>query len=100
MLVVRARAEPAWALRPLYPNSADRFMRLSFPPSRIDSVRGARFYPRSESGDGGQRPRLGGALGLEQVGQQEGEIDRLLGVEPRIADRVIAVLEIGVSDHA
>ena len=45
-----------------------------------------------------QRLRLAGALLLEQVGQQEREVDRLLGIEPRIADRVIAVVEILVGD--
>src|SRR5690348_10577687 len=39
-------------------------------------------------------------LFLEQFGKQEGKIDRLLGVEPRIADRVIPVVEIGFGDGA
>src|SRR6476646_598838 len=55
---------------------------------------------RSKTGGSRQRPRLGGALGLEQVRQQERQIDRLLGVEPGIADGVIAVLEVRVGDHA
>src|SRR3981081_4876326 len=55
---------------------------------------------RSEPGSSWQRPRLRGALGFEQVRPQERQIDRLLGVEPRIADRMIAILEIRVSDHA
>ena len=50
-----------------------------------------------EPGGGRHRRGLAGALLLEQFGQQEGEIDRLLGVEPRIADRVIAVVEIRVA---
>ena len=37
------------------------------------------------------------ALLLEQIGEQEREIDRLLGIEPRIADRVVAVVEIRVA---
>src|ERR1700760_3623720 len=37
---------------------------------------------------------LGAALLLEQLGDQEGHVDRLLGVEPRIARRMIAVAEI------
>src|SRR5262245_13901390 len=57
-----------------------------------------RVFP-SQCGHRRQRLRLGGALGLEQIGEQEREIDRLLGVEPRIAHRVVAVLEIGVGDH-
>src|SRR6202035_5028134 len=52
----------------------------------------------SEARDRRQWPRLGGALLLEQVGQQEGKIERLLGIEPRIADGVIAVVEILVRD--
>jgi len=33
---------------------------------------------------------LAQALLLDQIGEQESEVDRLLGVEPRIAHRVIA----------
>src|SRR6516164_6301143 len=54
----------------------------------------------SEPGGGRQRPRPGGALRLEQVGQQERKVDRLLGIEPRVADRVVAILEVRVGDHA
>ena len=58
------------------------------------------MLPGSEPGN--RRHRLGvrRALFLEQLGQQEREIDRLLGIEPRIADRVIAVVEIGFRDGA
>src|ERR1700761_5485733 len=47
-----------------------------------------------------RRQRLGLALafGLEQIGEQEGEVERLLGIEARIADRVIAVVQILVAD--
>src|SRR6476619_7483285 len=55
---------------------------------------------RSEPGRGRQRPRPGGALRLEQVGKPKREVDRLLSVEPRIAHRVIAILEVRVGDHA
>src|SRR5262249_14092741 len=55
---------------------------------------------RSESGGGRQRPRPGGALPLEKVGQQERKVDRWLGIEPRVADRVVAILEVRVGDHA
>src|SRR5262249_38074853 len=41
-----------------------------------------------------QRLRLAQALLLDQIGEQECEVDRLLGVQPRIAHRVIAVVEI------
>ena len=44
-----------------------------------------------------ERLRLGGALLLEQIGQQEGQLERLLGIEPRIADGVIAVVQILVA---
>src|SRR6476469_2260841 len=53
-----------------------------------------------EPGGGRHRGGLAGALLLEQFGREEGEIDRLVGVEPRIADRVIAVVEIGVRNGA
>src|ERR1700742_1608240 len=43
---------------------------------------------------------LAGALLLEQFGDQEGHVDRLLGIEPGIADRVVAVVEILVGDGA
>src|SRR5207302_4823165 len=56
---------------------------------------------RSTSKPGGrrQRPRLAAALLLDQVGEQERELDRLLGIEPRVADRVVAVVELGVGDR-
>src|SRR6187551_3516510 len=37
---------------------------------------------------------------LEQFGDQEGHVDRLFGIEARIADRVIAVVEVLVGDGA
>ena len=40
------------------------------------------------------------SFGLEQFGQQESEFDRLLGIEPRIAKRVIAVVQVLVADRA
>src|SRR5579871_2409963 len=46
----------------------------------------------------GQRNGLAGALLLEQVGEQEREVERLIGVEARIADRTIAVVQILVGD--
>src|SRR5262249_9213107 len=66
----------------------------------LDQSRSAGSRLRSEPGGGRQRPRPGGALGLEQVGQQECKVDRLLGIEPRVADRVVTILEVGVGDHA
>ncbi len=42
----------------------------------------------------GQRFCLGCAFRLEQFGDQERHVDRLLGVEARIADRVVAVVEV------
>src|SRR6266849_704201 len=44
------------------------------------------------------RPRL--PFLLQQLGEQEGEIDRLLRVEPRIAERVVAVVQVLVGDGA
>ena len=47
-----------------------------------------------------RRHRLGlrQTLLLEQLGEQKGEINRLLGVKSRIADRVVPVVEIGFRD--
>src|SRR6202042_3051403 len=45
-----------------------------------------------------QRLWLTLTLRFEQVGEQEGEVERLLGVKPRIADRVVAVVQILVAD--
>src|SRR3954451_7000196 len=49
---------------------------------------------------GGHRPDLAGAFLLEQFCDQESHVDGLLGVEPGITDRVIAVVEILVGDRA
>src|SRR5262249_16318515 len=47
-----------------------------------------------------QRLRSRLPLVLEQLGEQESEVDRLLGVEARIAERVVAVVQILVRDGA
>jgi len=70
---------------------------MAIPPKRSAALA---FTVSSEPCGGRQRPRPGGALGFEQIGQQKGEIDRLLGIESRIADGVVAILEIGIGDHA
>src|SRR6202140_681036 len=46
------------------------------------------------------RRDLAAALLLEQFGDQESHVDRLLGIEAGIADRVIAVVEILIGDGA
>src|SRR6478735_11741502 len=46
------------------------------------------------------RPGLAGAFLLEELRDQESHVDRLLGIEAGIADRVIAVVEILVGDGA
>src|SRR5690348_13124267 len=46
------------------------------------------------------RFHLGAPLLLEQLGNQERHVDRLLGVETGIADRVVAVVEVLVGDRA
>src|SRR5882672_9377038 len=43
---------------------------------------------------------LAAALLLEQFGDQESHVDRLLGIEAGIADRVIAIVEILIGDGA
>src|SRR4051812_11914153 len=48
---------------------------------------------RSKSRHGRQRLRLADALLLDEISQEEGKIDRLFGIQPRIANRVIAVVE-------
>src|SRR5712671_4600602 len=54
----------------------------------------------SKSRRGRHRFGLAAALLLEQFGDQERHVDRLLGIEAGIADRVIAVVEILVGDGA
>src|SRR6266700_470044 len=49
---------------------------------------------------GRHRPDLAGAFLLEQLRDQEGHIDGLLGIEAGIADRVVAGVEILVGDRA
>src|SRR6202166_2572342 len=46
------------------------------------------------------RLALAAALLLEQFGDQERHVDRLLGIETGIADRVIAVVEVLIGDGA
>ena len=55
--------------------------------------------PGSEPGRGRKRPRLGETLGLQQIGHQERHLDRLLGIEPGIAEGVVAVVEPLVGDR-
>src|SRR4030081_1627061 len=56
---------------------------------------------RSNSKSRGDRHRLGlAAASLEQFRDQESHVDRLLGVEAGIADRVIAIAEVLVGDGA
>src|SRR6266481_8679604 len=49
---------------------------------------------------GRHRLGLAGPLLLEQFGDQERHIDRLLGIEAGIADRVIAIVEVLIGDGA
>src|SRR5712691_1653297 len=57
---------------------------------------------RSKSESRRRRHRLGlaGALLLEQLRDQERHVDRLFGIQPWIADRVIAVVEMLIGDGA
>jgi hypothetical protein len=53
---------------------------------------------RLQSGD--QPPlRRAVAFHFEEIGEQKGEIDRLLGIKPRIAECMIATVEIGLRDR-
>src|ERR1700694_5364193 len=54
----------------------------------------------SQSRRNRHRLDLAAALLLQQFGDQEGHVDRLLGIEPGIADRVIPVVEVLVGDGA
>src|SRR6202045_3908262 len=61
----------------------------------------ARFVGvRSHPGRGRQRLRPRFALLLQQLGEQESELDRLLGIEARVPESVVAVVEILVADRA
>src|SRR5665213_928673 len=42
----------------------------------------------------------GGAVCLEQLGDEERRLDRLIGVEARVAIGVVAIVEIGIADRA
>src|SRR6266481_810629 len=55
---------------------------------------------KSESRRRGHRLGLAGALLLEQLRDQESHVDRLFGIQPGIADRVIAVVEMLIGDGA
>src|SRR6266702_3266286 len=55
---------------------------------------------KSESRCGRHRPGLAAAFLLEQLRDQESHVDRLLGIEAGIADRVIAIAEILMGDGA
>src|ERR1700761_830166 len=46
------------------------------------------------------RPDLAAAVLLEQFRDQERHVDRLLGIQARVADRVVAVVEVLVGDGA
>src|SRR5215211_6927728 len=46
------------------------------------------------------RPLPSLALALDQLGGQESDLERLLGVEARVAEGVVAVVEIGVAQGA
>src|SRR5262249_59554024 len=65
-------------------------------PTRPCPPYGSGLKPR----DRRQRLRPAGTLLLEQIGKQKREIDRLLGIEPRIAHRVVAIVEVLVGDLA
>src|SRR5215510_402710 len=49
---------------------------------------------------GRHRRRLGGALLLQEFGDQERHVDRLFGIEARVANRVVAIAEILMRDGA
>src|SRR6185437_14322999 len=68
------------------------------PLRELTVARQSRF--NSETRRRRHRLYLAAALLLEQFGNQERHVDRLLGVQTRIADGVIAVVEILVRDRA
>src|ERR1700678_3550347 len=49
---------------------------------------------------GRRRFRLAMALGFKEIGDKKCEIERLLGIEPWIADGVIEIVQILVADSA
>src|SRR3954471_4024720 len=53
----------------------------------------------SKTGNRRQRLGAGGAFGLEQIGHQESHFDGLLGVEPRVAQRVVTRVQSLVGDR-
>ena len=95
MLLACERAEHAFDHDCHYNSAGSKKLRFTGSEQTLDLL-----MPDQSPASSRQRACLRGAFRFEQLGQQEGEVDRLLGVEPRIADRVVAVLEIGVGDHA
>src|SRR5262245_9370050 len=55
---------------------------------------------KSESRCGRHRRCLAGALLFQELGDQEGHVDGLFGIETRVADRVVAVAQILMRDGA
>src|SRR4051795_6233316 len=68
-------------------------------PLRVFSV-ARQKRSNSQSRHGRHRPHLAAAFLLQQFGNQESHVDRLLGIEPGIAYRVITVVEILVGNGA
>src|SRR5438105_2699070 len=91
-----AASERAATLRPAHEFSVARHRRSTVPPNRMDALHPIRSQPRGHL----QRFRLDCPFGLEQLGQQESKLDRLLGIETRVAQRVIAVIQILIADRA
>src|SRR5258706_16455287 len=72
--------------------------------AKIRPLRGLIVARQNRSNSESRRDRhrfgLAATLLLEQFGDQESHVDRLLGIEAGIADRVIAIVEVFVGDGA
>src|SRR5262249_34808994 len=76
---------------------SDRIAKAS--PLRVLMV-ARQSLSKSESRCGRHRHRPARALLLEELGDQEGHVDGLFGIEAGVADRVVAVAEILMRDGA
>src|SRR5579883_612965 len=80
---------------------ASRSGRQSRPPLRAcGGRRVAAAPPQLQPGGSGQRQAAAETFFLEEFGKQKRQLDRLLGVQSRIAERMVAIVEIFFADGA
>src|SRR5262249_49607663 len=72
------------------------------PPTTLRSIRATSCVPRRtlKTGRSRQRQSPAKAFLLQQLGKQKRKLDRLLGVQSRIAEGVVAIVEVFFADGA